>query len=157
MTYRFSSAEEVIADIGKQLGATDWLQIDQDRITKFAEATGDFQWLHVDAERAAKGPFGATIAHGFLTLSITNMFLPDLFMPDNLDWGVNYGLDRVRFPAPVPVGSRIRGVGELVSATKIGDNAVQTMVRMTVEIEGNAKPGCVVDALQRYYFLSNKL
>jgi acyl dehydratase len=153
MTYRFSSPEEVIADIGKQLGTTDWLQIDQERITKFAEATGDFQWLHVDEERAAKGPFGATIAHGFLTLSITNMFLPDLFMPDNLDWGVNYGVDRVRFPAPVPVGSRIRGVGELVSATKIADNAVQTMVRMTVEIEGKPKPGCVVDALQRYYFL----
>lgn len=152
MTYRFSSAEEVIADVGKDLGATGWLGIEQDRIDKFAEATGDFQWLHVDAEKAAKGPYGATIAHGFLTLSLTNMFLPELFMPDNLDWGVNYGLDRVRFPAPVIVGSRIRGVGELVAATKIGENAVQTMVRITVEIEGKDKPGCVADALQRYYF-----
>jgi len=155
MTYRFSSPEQVIADVGKKLGATDWLKIEQDRITKFAEATGDFQWLHVDPEKAAKGPFGATIAHGFLTLSLTNMFLPELFMPDNLDWGVNYGLDRVRFPAPVIVNSRIRGVGELISATRITDNAVQTMVRMTVEIEGKDKPGCVADALQRYYFHTN--
>ena len=152
MTYRFSSPEQVIADVGRKLGATDWLKIEQDRITKFAEATGDFQWLHVDPEKAAKGPFGATIAHGFLTLSLTNMFLPELSMPDNLDWGVNYGLDRVRFPAPVIVNSRIRGVGELISATRIADNAVQTMVRMTVEIEGKDKPGCVADALQRYYF-----
>ena len=152
MTYRFSTAEQVIADVGKKLGATGWLRIEQDRITKFAEATGDFQWLHVDPEKAAEGPFGATIAHGFLTLSLTNMFLPELFMPDNLDWGVNYGLDRVRFPAPVIVNSRIRGVGELISATRIADNAVQTMVRMTVEIEGKDKPGCVADALQRYYF-----
>jgi acyl dehydratase len=155
MTYRFSSPEQVIADVGKKLGATDWLKIEQDRITKFAEATGDFQWLHVDPEKAAKGPFGATIAHGFLTLSLTNMFLPELFMPDNLDWGVNYGLDRVRFPAPVIVNSRIRGVGEQISATRIADNAVQTMVRMTVEIEGKDKPGCVADALQRYYFHTN--
>ena len=152
MTYRFSSAEQVIADVGKALGATDWLTIEQERIDLFAKATGDFQWLHVDPEKAARGPYGATIAHGFLTLSLTNMFLPELFMPDNLDWGVNYGLDRVRFPAPVIVNSRIRGVGELISATRIADNAVQTMVRMTVEIEGKDKPGCVADALQRYYF-----
>lgn len=152
MTYRFGSAEQVIADVGMKLGATGWMTIEQERIDMFAKATGDFQWLHVDPEKAARGPYGATIAHGFLTLSLTNMFLPELFMPDNLDWGVNYGLDKVRFPAPVVVNSRIRGVGELVSATRIGDNAVQTMVRMTVEIEGKDKPGCVADALQRYYF-----
>ncbi|MBI4921626.1 MAG: MaoC family dehydratase [Devosia nanyangense] len=152
MTYRFSTAEQVIADVGRNLGATDWLTIAQDRITKFAEATGDFQWLHVDAEKAANGPYGATIAHGFLTLSLTNMFLPELFMPDNLDWGVNYGVDRVRFPAPVIVNSRIRGVGELLAATRIAENAVQTTVRISVEIEGKDKPGCVADALQRYYF-----
>lgn len=153
MTYRFSSAEAVIADIGLDLGTTDWLVIDQARIDMFAEATGDHQWLHVDPERAAKGPFGATIAHGFLTLSITNMFLPVLFMPDNLDWGVNYGVDRVRFPAPVPVNSRIRGRGELLDASRVGDGMVQTKVRITVEIEGKDKPGCVSDALQRYKFL----
>lgn len=152
MTYRFSSAEQVTADVGMQLGATDWLTIDQERIDLFARATGDFQWLHVDPQKAAAGPYGATIAHGFLTLSLTNMFLPELFMPDNLDWGVNYGLDKVRFPAPVVVNSRIRGVGDLVAAKRIGDNGVQTMVRMTVEIEGKDKPGCVADALQRYYF-----
>jgi len=154
MTYRFSSAEQVIADVGKALGATDWLTIEQERIDLFAKATGDFQWLHVDPEKAARGPYGATIAHGFLTLSLTNMFLPELFLPDNLDWGVNYGLDMVRFPAPVVVNSRIRGVGVLVSATRVGDNGVQTMVRMTVEIEGKDKPGCVAEALQRYYFQS---
>jgi acyl dehydratase len=155
MTYHFSSAEQVIAEVGVKLGATDWLRIEQDRINKFAEATGDFQWLHVDAEKAASGPYGATIAHGFLTLSLTNMFLPELFMPTNLDWGVNYGVDRVRFPAPVLVNSRIRGVGELLSATRIGENGVQTMVRITVEVEGKDKPGCVADAIQRYYFRAN--
>lgn len=153
MTFRFRSADEVIGAIGRKLGPGDWLTIDQERINLFARATGDFQWLHVDPQRAAKGPFGKTIAHGFLSLSLTNLFLPDLFLPDNLDWGVNYGLDRVRFPAPVPVGARIRASGELVDAKPIGENGVQTMVRMVIEVEGGDKPGCVADTLQRYAFL----
>lgn len=154
MTFRFRSAAEVIGAIGRKLGPSDWLTIDQERINLFAQATGDFQWLHVDPQRAAKGPFGKTIAHGFLSLSLTNLFLPDLFLPDNLDWGVNYGLDRVRFPAPVPVGAHIRASGELVDAKPIGENGVQTMVRMVIEVEGGDKPGCVADTLQRYAFLT---
>lgn len=154
MTFNFASADEVIAAIGTPLGPTEWMTIEQDRIDMFAEATGDHQWLHVDPERAAKGPFGRTIAHGFLTLSLVNMVLPDLFMPTNLDWGVNYGVDKVRFPAPVPVGSRIRMVGEIVDATDLGDRMVQTKVRISVEIEGNDRPACVADTLQRYAFLA---
>ena len=154
MTFRFSSADEAIAAIGQKLGPTDWITIDQKRIDQFAEATGDFQWLHVDPARAAEGPFGGTIAHGFLTLSLLNMVLPDLFMPDNLDWGVNYGVDKVRFPAPVPVNSRIRVTGELIDAKSTAPNTVQTTVRMWVEIEGAAKPACVADTLQRYAFLA---
>lgn len=153
MTFRFTSAAEVQAAVGQKLGPTDWLTIEQDRIDMFAEATGDHQWLHVDPARAAQGPFGRTIAHGFLTLSLVNMALPELFMPDNLDWGVNYGVDRVRFPAPVPVGSRIRTQGEILEATDLGNRMIQTKVRLTVEIEGGDKPGCVADTLQRYAFL----
>lgn len=152
MRFTFRSAAEAVAAVGRKLGPSDWLVIDQARIDKFAEATGDFQWLHVDPERARSGPYGRTIAHGFLTLSLVNKFLPELFMAEDLDWGVNYGLERVRFPAPVPVGARIRVHGELMSAKPIDDNAVQTMIRLTVEIDGQSKPGCVADTLQRYAF-----
>ena len=154
MTFNFTSAQQVIDATGKILGPTEWLTIDQDRINLFADATGDHQWLHVDPERAAQGPFGRTIAHGFMTLSLTNMALPDLFMPTNIDWGVNYGVDRVRFPAPVPVGSRIRISGEILDARDLGNKMIETKVRLSVEIEGNVKPACVADTLQRYAFLS---
>lgn len=153
MRFTFRSPEDVVAAVGRSLGPSEWLTVDQARIDRFAEATGDHQWLHVDPLRAARGPFGRTIAHGFLTLSLLNKFLPEMFMPESLDWGVNYGLDRVRFPAPVPVGARIRATGELVAAKVLGPLAVQTMVRMTMEIEGEAKPGCVAETLQRYAFL----
>ncbi|MCL4186257.1 MAG: MaoC family dehydratase [Rhodobacteraceae bacterium] len=152
MRFTFGSPAEVVAAVGRLLGPSDWLTVDQVRIDLFAEATGDHQWLHVDPVRAAAGPFGRTIAHGFLTLSLLNKFLPEMFWPENLDWGVNYGLDRVRFPAPVPVGARIRAAGELVEARPLGPLSVQTMVRMTMEIEGGTKPGCVADTLQRYAF-----
>ncbi len=152
MPFTFRSPEEAVAALGRRLGPSEWLMVDQARIDLFAAATGDHQWLHVDPARAAAGPFGRTIAHGFLTLSLLNKFLPAMFMPANLDWGVNYGLDRVRFPAPVPVGARIRATGELVEARVLGPLALQTMVRMTMEIEGRPKPGCVADTLQRYHF-----
>lgn len=155
MPFRFSSAAEVIAAVGRTLGPTDWLTIDQPRIDLFADATGDHQWLHVDPARAAEGPYGRTIAHGFLTLALTNYFLPDLFMPERLDWGVNYGLDRVRFPAPVPVESRIRGAGELLEAAELDGGVIQTKVRIVIEVEGGAKPACIADTLQRYAFLSS--
>ena len=105
----FQSPSELKAAVGKNLGTSDWLQIDQDRIDKFADATGDHQWIHVDPKRAADGPFGKTIAHGYLTQSLVNHFLPQIVEVHGISMGVNYGADKVRFPAPVPVGSRVRG------------------------------------------------
>ena len=151
MTTIYSSAEQLLAAEGQDLGATDWLEIDQARVNLFAEATGDHQWIHVDPERAASGPFGGCIAHGYLTLSLVNLFLPQLIQVDNLRMGVNYGCDRVRFPAPVRVGARIRGRGEVVRVEQVGA-AVQATVRVSVEIEGGERPGCVVDTISRYTF-----
>ncbi|MDI6028511.1 MaoC family dehydratase [Corticibacterium sp. UT-5YL-CI-8] len=148
----FSSPQEVADAVGTKLGESAWLEIDQARIDKFAEATGDFQWIHVEPEKARDGPFGKTVAHGYLTFSLINMFLPQLFRADGMKMGINYGADRLRFPAPVPVGSRVRVVAELVKADPLKGNAVQTTVRVTVELEGSAKPGCVADIIGRYYF-----
>lgn len=151
MTTIYSSAEQLLAAEGQDLGATDWIEIDQARVNLFAEATGDHQWIHVDPVRAASGPFGGCIAHGYLTLSLVNLFLPQLIQVDNLRMGVNYGCDRVRFPAPVRVGARIRGRGEVVRVEQVGA-AVQATVRVSVEIEGGERPGCVVDTISRYTF-----
>ncbi|WP_378951487.1 MaoC family dehydratase [Mesorhizobium sp. ANAO-SY3R2] len=148
----FSSPEEAVAAIGQNLGSSDWLTIDQKRIDTFAEATGDHQWIHVDPVLAKDGPFGTTVAHGCLTFSLINGFLPDLFKAEGMKMGINYGCDRLRFPAPVPVGSKVRAIGELVNAELLAGNAVQTTVRVTIEIEGSAKPGCVADMVGRYYF-----
>jgi acyl dehydratase len=148
----FTSAEEAIAAIGTDLGASDWLTIDQSRIDAFAEATGDHQWIHVDPERARNGPFGRTVAHGYLTFSLINKFLPDLIRAEGAKMGLNYGTDRLRFPAAVPVGSRLRYSGTLTDAAPMGDGAVQLTVRVTAELEGSQKPACVADILARYYF-----
>ncbi|HUN92085.1 MAG TPA: MaoC family dehydratase [Burkholderiaceae bacterium] len=145
------SADDLYARIGQPLGTTDWLEMTQDRIDRFAEATGDHQWIHVDPERAAKGPFGACIAHGFLTMSIAGSYFLERILQVECRMGVNYGTDRVRFPAPVKVGSRIRGHGELVKAEPF-DGGVQAVVRVTVEIEGGERPACVVDTINRLYF-----
>lgn len=152
MAAQFNSAASVLAALGSALGTTDWLLIDQARIDQFAQATGDHQWIHVDAERAKSGPFGATVAHGYLTLSLANFFLPQLVSYERLKMGVNYGCDKVRFPAPVRVGSRIRGRGDVVAAEAIKGDGVQVTVRITVEIDGSDKPGCVVDTISRLYF-----
>ncbi len=114
MSTVFERPSDLLAAVGVDLGTTDWLAITQERVDTFADATGDHQWIHVDPERAKDGPFGGTIAHGYLTLSLVNTFLPDLLEVRNVSMGVNYGTDRTRFPAPVPVGSRIRGRAELV-------------------------------------------
>lgn len=135
---------------GTQLGPTDWLLIDQDRVNGFAEVTGDHQWIHVDVERAKDGPFGGTIAHGYLTMSLVNFFLPHLIEVQGFTHAVNVGADRLRFLAPVKVGSRIRGVGEIVTVEEI-KGAIQSVVRVTVEIEGSDKPACVVDTISRYF------
>ena len=154
MTARFvfGSPAEAIAGVGAKLGPSEWLPVDQHRIDLFAEATGDHQWIHVDPDRARQGPFGATIAHGYLTFSLINMFLPQLFEARGMKMGVNYGAEKLRFPAPVKVGSRIRAVGELVRAEPIGDDAVQTTVRVSIEVEGGGKPACVADIIGRYSF-----
>lgn len=146
------SVESVIAAVGQDLGVTDWIEITQQRINTFADATGDHQWIHVDPERAKTGPFGACIAHGFLTLSLANLFLPQLVSYQRLKMGVNYGCDKVRFPAPVKVGSRLRGCGQVLAAETIKGDGVQVIVRVSVEVEGSDKPGCVVDTISRLYF-----
>ena len=153
MTTVFKSTADMLASAGMALGTTEWVLIDQARIDLFAEATGDHQWIHVDPVRAAEGPFGGTVAHGYLTLSLANLFLPQLMQVQNMQMGVNYGCDRVRFPAPVKVGSRVRGRGEVIKVEQIG-TAVQQTVRVTVEIEGADRPGCVVDTVSRYTFNS---
>ncbi len=146
----FSHPRELAAAVGKHLGHTDWLAITQQRIDAFAEATGDHQWIHVDPERAKTGPFGATIAHGYLTLSLVGMFLPQIVEVRGIRMGINYGTDKVRFPAPVRVGSRVRGGGELLKVEEVKDG-VQATMRITVEIEGAERPACVVDTISRYY------
>ena len=151
MSTLFSSAEQLLTAQGMELGRTEWLPLTQERINLFAEATGDHQWIHVDPERAANGPFGACIAHGYLTLALANLFMPQLMQFDNLAMGVNYGSDRVRFPAPVKVGSHVRGHGQIVRVQMLGQ-AVEAVVRISVEIEGSERPGCVVDTISRYTF-----
>ncbi|MBO0869395.1 MAG: MaoC family dehydratase [Micromonosporaceae bacterium] len=136
---------------GTDLGYTSWHVIDQKRINMFAEATEDRQWIHVDPEAAAVGPFGTTIAHGYLTLSLLVLFTAELLAVDDVRMGVNYGLNRVRFPAPVPVDSRIRAHGELLSVEDVGEGGVQVTVKVTVEREGGTKPVCVAEALLRLY------
>lgn len=150
MTTVFKTPEELLTKVGERLGETEWMEIDQDRINLFADATGDHQWIHVDPVKAKDGPFGACIAHGYLTLSLVNYFLPQIIDVQGISMGVNVGLDRVRFPSPVAVGSKIRGVGELVSAEEM-KGGIQSVVRVTVEIEGHDKPACIADTISRYF------
>ena len=149
MPRKFENPDALKEAIGEQLGRSDWLEITQQRIDQFAEATGDHQWIHVDPERAKSGPFGATIAHGYLTQSLVNLFLPQIIEVHGISMGINYGADRLRFPAPVPVGSRIRGSAELVEVNDV-KGGVQAKIRVTVEIEGNDRPACVIDTINRY-------
>jgi acyl dehydratase len=148
---RFDSVASVLAAVGRELGVTGWITISQQRIDTFADATGDRQWIHVDPQRAKAGPFGACVAHGYLTLALANLFLPQLVRYERLTMGVNVGCDKVRFPAPVTVDSRVRGRGDVLRAEEIA-GGVQVVVRITVEIEGLARPGCVVDTISRLYF-----
>lgn len=146
----FENPSALLSAAGQHLGYSDWLVIDQQRINQFADATGDHQWIHVDAERAAQGPYGKTIAHGYLTLSLANLFLPQIMTVRNASMGVNYGCEKVRFPAAVPVGSRVRGGGEVLSAAEI-KGGVQVVVRMTIDIEGSDRPACVIDTISRFF------
>ena len=148
----FHSLQEYQAAVGRSFGPTDWLMVEQARIDRFAEATGDHQWIHVDPERARRGPFGGTIAHGFLSLSLVNYFLPDLVRGEGVKHGINYGCDRVRFPAALKSGTRVRGRAEIVSVEDVGGGAVQVKIRVTIEAEGSEKPVCVADTISRLYF-----
>ncbi|MFJ8822189.1 MaoC family dehydratase [Streptomyces sp. NPDC102467] len=147
----FKDADELKAAVGEQLGHTDWVAIEQERIDRFAEATGDHQWIHVDPERAKAGPFGTTIAHGYLTLSLLPLFGPQLIAVEGVKMGVNYGTNKVRFPAPVPVGSRLRATAKITSVDDV-PGGVQVSVAFTVEREGGEKPVCVAESVSRYYF-----
>ena len=147
----WKSAQDVMGAVGNELGTSEWLQITQERVNQFADATDDHQWIHVDPEKAKQGPFGAPIAHGYLTLSLISSFLPQI-ADVRIKMGVNYGCEKIRFLSPVKVGARIRGRGELVDAKEIDNGGAQATVRVTVEIEGEDKPACVADTISRYYF-----
>lgn len=147
----FKSPSELLTSIGADLGVTDWLEIDQTRINTFADATGDHQWIHVDIEKAKQGPFGAPIAHGYLTASLANYFLPQLLEVRETSMGVNYGCDKIRFPSPVPVGSKIRATGSVTSAEETKDGGIQTKVTVKIEIEGQQRPACVIETISRFY------
>ena len=150
MTTLFDNPAALLDAVGQHLGYSDWETISQQRINQFADATGDHQWIHVNPEKAAEGPFGTTIAHGYLTLSMANLFLPQIMQVDNTSMGVNYGCEKVRFPAAVPVGSRIRGGGEIISAEEV-KGSVQVVVRMTIESESGERPACVIDTISRFF------
>lgn len=146
----FNGIDEVRAAVGAHLGYSDWLEVTQAQVDTFAEATGDRQWIHVDVERAiAESPFGGPIAHGYLTLSLTNLFLPQVVEVRGVSLGVNRGTGKVRFPAPVPVGARLRAGVELVAVDDV-TGGVDTTMMITVEREGAAKPVCVVESLSRF-------
>lgn len=136
--------------VGQPLGPTEWFTVTQDQVNRFADATHDHQWIHVDPERAKAGPFGGPIAHGFLTLSLIVHFMPELLQVSGISMAVNYGLDKVRFPAPVAVGSRIRATAVIDAADAIAGGA-QTTMTITIEIEDGAKPACVAAFVSRYY------
>jgi len=146
----FDSLDELKAAIGTEVGLSDWIEVPQERINTFADATGDHQWIHTDPERAAQGPFGTTIAHGFLTLSLLPVLAQGVTTVNGVRMGVNYGLNKVRFPAPVPVGSRVRARFELLSVEDI-EGGAQVVTRVTVEREGGDKPVCVAEAVSRIY------
>ena len=146
----FESLDDVRAAVGTKLGTSNWIEVTQDQVDLFADATGDYQWIHVDVERATReSPFGGPIAHGYLTLSLSNLVLPQIVEVRGASLGVNYGTGKVRFPAPVPVGSRVRGTADLVACDEIA-GGVQTTIVITMEVEGGTKPACVVESVSRW-------
>jgi acyl dehydratase len=151
VTLVVNGLEDLEAHAGADLGRSQWIQVTQERVNAFADATGDHQWIHVDVEAAKAGPFGGTIAHGYLTLSLVIPLFSELLSVQGIRMGINYGLNRVRFPAPVPVGSRIRLAGKLGTVDGGPGNAAQVAVDFTVELEGGDKPACVAQAIYRYY------
>jgi acyl dehydratase len=146
----FASPQELAGSVGSHLGYSDWLEITQERIDAFADATDDHQWIHVDPERAKSGPFGTTIAHGYLTLSLAVRFVDEIFAVEGVRMGVNYGTNKVRFVSPVPVGSKLRA-GGIMAAIEELQGCLQATLDLTFEIEGTEKPACVAQVLYRLY------
>ncbi|KAA0940363.1 MULTISPECIES: MaoC family dehydratase [Streptomyces] len=151
MTTTAQGLDGLTALAGRDLGRTDWLEITQERVNTFADATGDHQWIHTDPQRAKEGPFGGPIAHGYLTLSLVIPLFGDLLEIQDVSMSVNYGLEKVRFPSPVPVGARIRLHGTVGSVEEVKGNGVQMRLAFTVEVEGSAKPACAAEAVYRHY------
>jgi len=151
VTLVINGLDELKAHAGEDLGHSQWLKVTQERVNAFADATEDHQWIHVDVEAAKAGPFGGTIAHGYLTLSLLTPLFSELLSVQGIRMGVNYGLNRVRFPAPVPVGSRVRLAGKLSSVEELSGDAVQVLADLTVELEGSDKPASVAQAIFRFY------
>src|SRR5579864_6096946 len=151
MTTTVGRVADLAALAGKQLGYSAWREITQEQVDTFADATDDHQWIHIDADRAAAGPFGTTIAHGFLTLSLLVSMWSEILHVDGVRLGINYGLNRVRFPSPVPVGSRIRAGATLVSVEEAPDESHQVVVDFVIEREGSEKPCCVAQGIYRFY------
>jgi acyl dehydratase len=147
----FKTLADMAALVGQEVAVSDWITITQAQVNQFAEATGDHQWIHVDVERAKKGPFGAPIAHGYLTLSLLPKFFESAMRVEQVGMGVNYGLNRVRFMAPVPVGSKVRARLKLLKSDPIDNNGQQMTWEATVEIEGSSKPACVAESIARRY------
>jgi len=150
MVKKFNGLDEFAAAQGTQLGPTEWLEVDQDRVNLFADATDDHQWIHVDPDRAKDGPFGGTIAHGLLTLSLLPQFTRQLYTVSNIAMAINYGYNKVRFITPVRVGSKIRARAEIANVAQL-EGAVQATVTVTVEIEGSDKPAAVAESIARFF------
>ena len=151
MSRVFAHPKDLVGSVGETLGPSEWTTIKQERIDQFADATDDHQWIHVDPDKTARGPFGACIAHGYLTLSLVNKFLPQLIEVQGTTMGVNYGCEKVRFPNTVKVNQRIRGSGEILRVEE-KPGAVQATVRVHVEVEGEERPACVADTISRFYY-----
>ena len=149
MARTINGIDELKALVGEELGTSDWLEITQDRVNTFADATGDHQWIHVDPERAKDGPFGGTIAHGYLTMSLGPVLLPQVVTVTGFSMALNYGLDKLRFPSPVPVGSKLRLSAKLLAVDDV-TGGVQTTYELTFQVDGSEKPACVAQALYRW-------
>jgi acyl dehydratase len=150
MATTLEGIEGLKAAVGQHLGYSDWVEITQDQVNRFADATGDHQWIHVDVERAKAGPFGGPIAHGYLTLSLAPALLPQVYRTTGFGMGVNYGCNKVRFPSPVPVGSRLR-MGATLDAVDEVPGGAQVTMTVTFEVEGAPKPSCVAEVIYRNY------
>jgi acyl dehydratase len=152
MTTTLNGAEEVKANVGAHLGHSDWVEVTQDQVNRFADATGDHQWIHIDVERAKKeSPFGGPIAHGYLTLSLAPALLSQIVHVTGFAMGVNYGANKIRFPSPVPVGARVRAGSTLLAAEDVGGGGLQVTHQVTFEVDGADKPSCVAEVVYRYY------